>query len=40
MEMLALRGKKEYLDDEETYHVWQTIKANSNPYNYIVWFLF
>ncbi len=37
--MLALRGKKEYLDDVETYHIWQGIKSNSNPYNYIVWSL-
>lgn len=34
--MLAMRGKKEYLDDQEMFYIWKRIKDNSNPYNYIV----
>ena len=33
-EMLHLRGKKEYLDDEERYISWKKIKQYSNPYHY------
>lgn len=33
-EMLVLRSKKEYLDDEEGYLQWKEIKQYSNPYHY------
>jgi hypothetical protein len=33
-EMLQLRGKREYLDDEEKYLQWKEIKQYSNPYHY------
>jgi hypothetical protein len=33
-EMLHLRGKKEYLDDEQRYSQWREIKQYSNPYHY------
>jgi hypothetical protein len=32
--MLQLRGKREYLDDEEKYLQWKEIKQYSNPYHY------
>jgi len=32
--MLHLRGKKEYLDNEESYIEWKKIKEYSNPYHY------
>ena len=33
-EMLQVRGKREYLDDEEKYLQWKEIKQYSNPYHY------
>ena len=33
-EMLHLRAKKEYLDDEVRYDQWKKIKQYSNPYHY------
>ena len=33
-ELLGLRGKKEYLDDQEQLMEWKEIKQYSNPYHY------